>query len=267
MECTSQYERRVKTMANFYGISSDSVSTLFSSLGKSSSTGSSILAEYASIKNGSYYKLAKAYYSQAKKEDKTSDTKQNTDKTVTSVTDKERAQALNEVKSSSDSLAQSLDKMVSKGKDSVFVKVSQTGSDGKTAEKYDVDKIYNAVSSFVKDYNATYDAAKDSDVSSISSTARSMYNSTKANEKLLAQVGITLDSEKNLKVDEETFRKADMKKVESLFSGNGSYGYNLKVNASYASLSATTAANQKGLYSNSGKYTQFNQASAFEGLF
>ena len=253
-------------MSYFYGISSDSVSTLFSSIGKNSGTGNNILAEYASIRNGSYYKLAKAYYGQTKK-DSTSGTKTSSNETVAAATRKEQAQALNEVKSSSDSLAESLDKLMSKGKDSVFQKVAKNGNDGKTTEEYNADKIYEAVSSFVKDYNATYDAAKDSTVSSISSTARSMYNSTKANEKLLAEAGITLGSDNRLKLDEETFRNADMTKVQSLFSGNGSYGYNLKVNASYASLSATNAANQNGLYTSSGKYTDLNQISAFEGLF
>lgn len=254
-------------MSNFYGISSDSVSTLFSSLGKTSTSGNSILAEYASIKNGSYYKLAKAYYSKMQSEEDSSDSSKKTNKLSTTAAQKEKAQALNEVKSSADSLAESLDPLVGKGRDSVFKKVTQTGTDGKTTESYDVDKIYQAVSSFVKDYNDAYTAAKDSSVASISSTARSMYNSTKANANLLADVGITLDSENQLKLDEETFRVADMKKVESLFSGNGSYGYNLKVNASYVSLSATNAANQNTLYSSSGTYTQFNQASAFEGLF
>lgn len=254
-------------MSNFYGISSDSVSTLFSSLGNSSTSQSNILAEYASIRNGSYYKLAKAYYAKTDTQESSSSSKQDTTKTATVSSDKAKAQALNTVKSSADSLTESLDKLTAKGKDSLFQKVSKTGTDGKTTEDYDVDKIYSAVADFVKNYNDTYEAAEDSTVSSISSTARTMYNSTRANEKLLAQVGITMDSENRLVVDEETFRKADMKTVESLFSGNGSYGYGLKVNASYASLSASNAASQNSLYNSSGSYTQLNRLSAFEELF
>ncbi|MGN0170774.1 MAG: flagellar filament capping protein FliD [Lachnospiraceae bacterium] len=254
-------------MAFYYGISSDSVSTLFSSLGNTSNTQSNILAEYASIKNGSYYKLAKAYYSKADSTDSSSGSKQSTNKLVSSVSDKERAQALNEVKSSSDRLAESLEGLVSKGKDSVFTKVSQTGADGKTTEGYDVNKIYEAVSSFVRNYNDAYTAASSSTVSSISSTARSMYNSTTANQKLLSELGITLDSDNKLQLDEQTFRNADMQKAQSLFSGNGSYGYAIKLNASYASISATNAANQDSLYGSNGTYTKLNQVSAFEGLF
>ena len=57
-------------MTTFYGISSDSVGTLFSSLSTSSKSSnttsifssSNLLSDYYSIKNGSYKKLLNAYY-------------------------------------------------------------------------------------------------------------------------------------------------------------------------------------------------------------
>lgn len=265
-------------MANFYGISSDSVSTLFSSIGKGSSTGS-LLADYASIRNGSYYRLAKKYYAgqTPKISDTTStrkttttqksDTTKKTVDTVSKARENARAQEYNEIKSGADSLTKAADTLLSKGKDSVFTEKTVTEQDGSKTQKIDTDAVYKGVSGFVENYNTALENSKKSAVSSIKSARNTMVNSTLANRRKLAEVGINVDENNKLSIDKEKFEKADMNKVKSLFSGNGSYAAGIKTNASYMSMSAKNAATQKSLYSSTGKYNSYNQVPAFEDVF
>ena len=261
-------------MSNFYGISSDSVSTLFSSIGKGSSTGN-ILADYASIKNGSYYKLAKKYYSgQTSKVSETTekttrkkDTKKKTTDTVTKARENAKAQEYNEIKSGADSLTKAADSLLTKGKASVFAEKTVTDKDGNKTTKVDTDAVYSGVSGFVENYNKALENSAKSTVSSIKSARNTMVNSTMANKKQLEEVGIHVDENNKLTVDKEQFEKADMNKVKSLFSGNGSYAAGIKTNASYMSMSAQNAATQKSLYSSAGKYNSYNQVPAFEDMF
>ncbi len=234
-------------MANYFGISSDSVSTLFSGLGSGSSK--SILAEYASIRNGSYYKIAKKYYATEDSDKKTSekDNKNN----VSDKKAKLESEKLNAIKSSADKLADVTDEVLKTKKN----------------KEYDSKEMYSKVANFVEEYNKTIDSVKDSESKSINSSLKSMKNATKANQKMLSQIGISVSEEGKLSINKEDFEKADKTRVQSLFTGNGSYAYGIKANASYMSISATNAANQKNIYTNTGKYNNFNQISAFDDLF
>ena len=90
-------------MSTFYGISSDSVSTLFSSLGGGNSATGNILSTYAQIRNGSYLKLAKAYY--AKEE--TSKDKTNKNDKLSRLNAEQKAKELTEIKSNADNVIKS----------------------------------------------------------------------------------------------------------------------------------------------------------------
>ncbi|MBE5901968.1 MAG: hypothetical protein E7280_08695 [Lachnospiraceae bacterium] len=265
-------------MANFYGISSDSVSTLFSSIGKGSSTGN-ILADYASIKNGSYYKLAKKYYggqttkvsdtssTEKAKTTKKDNTTQKTADTVTKARANAKAQEYNEIKSGADNLTKAADTLLTKGNESLFAEKTVTDKEGNKTQKVDTEAVYKGVSSFVENYNKTLDNTKNTTASSIKSARNTMVNSTIASSRKLAEVGITVDKDNKLSIDKEKFENADMNKVKSLFSGNSSYGSGIKTNASYMSMSAKNEATQKSLYSSAGKYNSYNQVPAFEDMF
>jgi len=244
-------------MATFYGISSDSVSTLFSSMGNASSSRSGSLnidlSQYASIKNGSYYKVSKKYFenfSTEKTSDKSTNTTKKTTGTTASQQAKEEAKQLNTIKSSADQLAATADKL----------------EDTKVESQADVEGMVNQVSDFVKNYNATLKAAKESDGSAITSAFNSLKNTTAANENTLGKVGITVNKDSTLKLDESVFKNAKVKDVKNLFSGKGSYAYSTEVNASYMSVAAKNEATNTKTYTDSATFKNIDIASAFEGM-
>lgn len=241
-------------------------SYLFQGLSSGSGRGGSLgnlnfLSDYAAIKNGSYGKLMKAYYAKDSSPAKTSsaDTTANNKKTISTASD--TAKTLSDIEKAADSLKESADDLMTSGSKSVFAKKNVTTKDEqgfeKTTREYDVNAIYNAVSAFTKDYNNLLSKTGSSNSDSIQRRENSLINVTKANEKLLSKVGITVNKDNTLSIDEETFKKSDMNSVKTLFNGTGSYSYNVSAQASmidYAASRETTKANTYtgfGTYSNS----------------
>lgn len=239
-------------MATISGYDSNSIQTLFSSLNTGKTSGMSDLlginyADYASIRSGSYFKLLKNYYAETGEKDTT--------KKTSTATAKDSTKALARVEESAEKLKESADTLLKKGTDSVFTKTKQTDKDGKTTYDYDKDKIYKAVKSFVDDYNAVQKEAEDSKVKGVKTNADSMTRATKVNAKLLGELGITMDSDNKLSIDEKTFKEADMEKVKSLFQTTGSYGYQISAKASMVDYYAQNEASKSNTYNGSGMYT------------
>ena len=124
----------------------------FSSLmGGTANSSGNLLADYSSIKNGSYGKLVKAYYA-----------KQDAEKAALSGDSKQK---LTLMRSSADSLKKSADALNDSSlweKKKIKKKDEETGEEIEV-EDYDWDAIKKAVKSFIKDYNAVVGQAGDSD--------------------------------------------------------------------------------------------------------
>lgn len=231
---------------------------LFQSLpGSGSNANLSFLADYASIKNGSYYKLMKAYYSQDETSSQVSSIVQNKRKSTIS-TASDSAETLSSVQSAADGLKESADKLLSTGVSSVFKKVDVEGTDiyGRptTSQEYDVDAIYKSVSGFVDSYNKLIDEVEDVNASSISNKANSLIGMTEANKNLLSKVGITIGEDNKLSIDADKFKEADMTTVKSLFNGNVSYAYRVSAQASLIDFAASTEAGKSNTYNIKGSY-------------
>jgi hypothetical protein len=235
---------------------------LFSSLGSSSSSsstssllgGSSDLlginySDYATIRNGSYYKLLKAYYSDSASSEVSSVVSNSTS------TSKDSSKTLTSIQSAAESMKESSAALQATGKDNLFTKVSKTDDAGKTTTDYDTDAIYKAVDQFVTDYNNLIDKASDSNTTSILRAAKNMVNYSSVNANLLSKVGITIGSDNKLSIDKETFQKADMSNVKSLFQDKGSYGYQIQAQASLIDTYAQSEKTKSNTYSSSGTYT------------
>ena len=82
-----------------------------------------------------------------------------------------------------------------------------------------------------------------------------MVNYSKVNEKLLAKVGITIGKGNKLEINEEAFKKADMETVKDLFHDRGSFGYQIKIQASLTQTYAKTEAARANTYGKNGVYT------------
>lgn len=127
----------------------------------------------------------------------------------------------------------------------------QMGKDQDDAEKYDVDKIFATVKSFVKNYNNTFDAAESSSNSGVMSNLSSIREKTAKNADVLKQFGIDVDGKGRLKVDEDTFKKSDMSEVRKFFKD---YGSSVSVNASLVNYYMTTQASAASGYTAAGAY-------------
>ena len=226
-------------------------SYLFSSLtsNKSGGTNLNFLSDYAAIKNGSYAKLLKAYYNSDSNDAVKGIAGSKT--ASTSVTDADK-KALTKVQTSADALKESADVLMNVGEDSVFNKKSVTSKDENgvetTTKEYDTDKIYKAVKSFVDDYNSVINAVDDAGNDKVTNRAVSMANATGSNENLLGKMGITINEDATLSIDEKTFKAADMTTVKSLFNGTGSFGYRISAQASMIDFAADSEASKNNTY-------------------
>ena len=225
MDVTAPRHGGDKMSINFSG---NDYSYLFSGLNNSSGTNSSsnLLSDYASIKNGSYAKLMKAYYNEggSKGSTKTSTDKASKDDTV--------VKNLNKVQTATDDLKSAAE---------AITKKESIG--------------YDDIKSLVDGYNSVISAAnKVSDKSTIDRTTR-LVGDTLANNKLLKSVGITINEDSTLSVDKDTFEKANKLTVESLFKGAGSFGDKLSSKASLIKYSADRAVTKAGgTYTAKGNY-------------
>lgn len=195
----------------FTGLSSglaDTYSALLSGGTSSSQTDSmgSLLTDYASIKNGSYGKMMKAYCAKTISEED-SDTK--------------ASEASTESK-----------------KDTVCASAAQTAY--KAAEKLStaslssdhMEEAYQTVSSFIDGYNSLIKNASASSNGQIQKQAEYLSDAMYTNFKLFAKIGITLNSDRTLSLNETDFKNSDIATVKTLFHGSGSFADKVSAKAS-----------------------------------
>ncbi|MEY8391814.1 hypothetical protein D3Z36_14015 [Lachnospiraceae bacterium] len=246
---------------SFFGVNDAStVSTLFSSLNSNSKGGSvsgtNFLADYASIRSGSYFKLLKTYYgSDSASSSRVSKlAEKNNAKTSTSVS-KDATKKLTRIENSAEALKESADSLLAKGSKSVFNKVEVKQQDGTVKNDYDREAIYDKVNDFVKDYNRVIDNTEDTNTKSIQRNVDQMVDLTDSKEKALDEIGIRINTDDTLSIDKDTFMKADMEKVKRLFSGSGSYGYSVSAKASMIDYQAHNEVSKANTYGRSGSYS------------
>lgn len=198
---------------NLNGLNSgmaDTYSTLLGGMSGGDSAGgvSSLLGDYAAIKNGSYGKMMKSYYAKLEKQEEEESGK----------TSRQKAGKVKD--NSSASAAASLYKSASA--------LTSLNYDDRSEEN--ITKITDSVSSFIKDYNSLMKSAAKSENTTVQKQAEALYNSYYTNYKLFAKVGITLNSDKTLSFDEDSMKKAlqDTEHgrgatVKTLFGGIGSF--------------------------------------------
>ena len=216
------------------------MSDIYSSLlggSTGSDASSTLLTDYASIKNGSYGKMMKSYYAKVNEEESTSSGSnsktKNTDAASASAARKfyESATAMN-----------SLDY-----------------SEG------NIDELYDKVSEYVKNYNALMTAASKSENASIKAQADALNDYTYQNYKLFSRLGITMNSDRTLSINEDTFKKVNEKTgatniptLKTLFQGVNSFAdksadraskiYSLASDGDYVTSSQAKYAGSTGSY-------------------
>lgn len=247
------------------------VSSLFSSLNSGSASGSSglssILSDYSAIRNGSYGKLMRAYYRETG--DSTAKTFKNSAvKNSNTSTAADSSATIKELQSTTDDLTASAKNLYTTGSKSVFQKKSVTDENGQTSQQYDTDAIYKSVKSFVDDYNNVLNAADKSADSKVQNSVIGMVNYTKMESNMLGKLGITIGSDYELSIDEDTFKKADMSVAKSLFNGTGSYAYTVASKSAMTNSYADMEASRANTYNRFGSYgNTYNSGSIYNSYF
>lgn len=193
---------------------------------------STLLSDYASIKNGSYGKMLKAYYA-----------KTTAEKTGSSSSSK-AAKKTEEKDSASASAASTAYKSAEKLKNTEF-------------SEDNMDEAYNAVSDFVNNYNEMMKSASKSSIESVQRQADYLNDAMYTNYKLFAQAGITLNDDRTLSINESVFKKGNVATLKTLFNGMGSFADKVSAKASqiYRNANGGKAMSAKN-YTNNGTYNK-----------
>lgn len=207
-------------MATINGYDSNSISALFSSVNTSTNSNSTMnglyginVSDYASIKNGSYGKLMKAYYDIGDSDTTKTESKNDTDDTD---------QTLVSIKTSTADLKKSALGLYSSK--SLFEK--------KEDGKYDMEAIYDKVDAFIEDYNSVIAGVGSAETSSIAKAGASLVNAVSENKAMLEKMGITINSDYSLSIDKTKFMESKISDVKSMFGGVGSFAYQVGAKAS-----------------------------------
>ena len=115
------------------------------------------------------------------------------------------------------------------------------------------DNVYKAFSSFVKDYNNLIENTDKSANSNVVNQASYLKNIISNNKSAFAKMGVTVNSDKTLSIDEKKFKDSDMSGVKNMFSGAYSTAEKMtdRVNNIYRYATQGEALNKK-TYNNGG---------------
>lgn len=207
-------------MSTINGFDPNAMSSLFSSMGttNTSSTSNGMLGinlnDYASIRNGSYGKLMKSYY--ALDEEKVNDKKSKNDTDDSDAT-------IRGIKTTADEL-----------KDSAAALYSSKSLFAKDANgEYNMEAIYEKVSAFIEGYNSMIGSVGSAETEGIANAGASIVNNTSNNIDMLSKLGVSVSgADFTLSIDKEKFLKANISDVKSMFSGVGSFAYQVGAKAS-----------------------------------
>ena len=223
-------------MASINGINSGIDYSIFFG-GSSASSDGVDLTSYMSIKNGSYRKLLKNYYSSQKQEAK--------------ALAGDAGGKLTKIRSSADSLQKKAEALSA---DKLWKTEESTDEEtGKAKEKLsDAEAFVKAVKEFADAYNETIDAAASSETKSVLRSGGWMDTMTRKNGRLLNEVGITIGTDGKLSVNEEELKNANVTTLKGLFRGTDSYAS--KVSAKAVRIS-NAAKSRDGTYNSSGAWS------------
>lgn len=193
--------------------------------------------DYAAIRNGSYKKLLKSYYSQQK----TSQSTNSSDETKkTEKLDKADTTGLSKMQTEAKGLKEAADAF----KNEDLWK--------KTNGEYDTDKIVGAIKTFANEYNDVIEQSGKVNAKDVASDTRFMMSLTNTMSNSLSKVGITVGTDGKLSVNEETLKGANMTKVKALFSDE--YTFSGQVSQKAGSIE-NSAARSSSLYTSNGQFT------------
>ncbi len=202
----------------------------------------SLFSERNAIKNGTYKKLLKSYYSSLE-ENSGSTTSTNKRRGSNNIIDtllrekmyptvsKETEKANSDLTSGISSLKSSVSTLQSE-------KTYEDTENGSTA----AEKVVSAMKSYVNNYNSVVTASKSSTLTNKTAYVANMMSTTSKFEKELGEIGVMLKNDGTLQLDETKLKGADLSKVQKLFSTDNiqSYGSTIASRIKFAGGSTST---------------------------
>lgn len=221
-------------------------SGLFQSL--SSSNGSSnFLADYASLKSGSYGRLMKAYYGTTVNSSSTSSgTGTRTSNVLDQILEERKNPKVSEeVKEANANLTtgiSNLKKTVASLQNDATYTATQNAQTGQVSQSA-TDKTVSAMKDYVAQYNDVVNASKKSTMTNKTGYIANIMSSTAANADKLKEIGVTINTDGTLMLNEKKLRETDVTKVQDLFSSKDlmSYGSTVASRLNFAGIGINAA--------------------------
>ena len=201
----------------------------------------SILSDRSSIKNGSYKRLLKSYYSTGQNSSTTAGKKSSSSNIVDKILEEKRNPKVSkDVQEANANLTSGLSTLKSSVSALRNDKTYTDTTNGQSA----ADKVVSAVKDYVSDYNNVVKAAKGSTLANKTAYVANMMSSTAANADKLAEIGVRVNSNGTLELNEAKLKAADISKVQELFSPKDitSYGSTIASRLQFAGASSSTSA-------------------------
>lgn len=202
----------------------------------------SLFSERNAIKNGTYKKLLKSYYSSLE-ENSGSTTSTSKRRGSNNIIDKLLREKMYPTVSKETEKANSdLTSGISSLKSSVSTlqseKTFEDTENGSTA----AEKVVSAMKSYVNNYNSVVTASKSSTLTNKTAYVANMMSTTSKFEKELGEIGVMLKNDGTLQLDETKLKGADLSKVQKLFSTDNiqSYGSTIASRIKFAGGSTST---------------------------
>lgn len=186
------------------------------------------LGDYSLIKNGGYGKLMKSYYNQMKSDSAAATSKATSSQDVLDNILNERKQnnVSKDVQKSNDALKKGMSSLSSSLATLQNSSTYETTKDGKSAQ----DKTVNAIKDYVENYNKVVTSSKGSTLSNITNNVASIMDNTSSNATKLKNIGVNVNSDGTLSIDEKKLKEADTSKIQELFASDKYSSYGSKVN-------------------------------------
>ena len=203
---------------------------------------SNFLADYASIKSGSYKRLMKSYYGIGSSSSTSATGKSGSsggyvlDKILEERRNPKVSKEAQEANENLTTGLSNLNKSVSALRNESTFTDTQNGQSA-------ADKVVSAVKAYVSDYNDVVSSSKRSTMSNKAAHVANMMKSTKENAEKLAEIGVTINRDGTLKVNEGKLKAAGTSKVQELFSPKDSlsYGSMIASRAQFAGITGSTS--------------------------
>lgn len=144
-----------------------------------------------------------------------------------------KSEEYDSVKKSASSLKASAEILSETGEDSVFARAEESG---------DYSDLISLIERFTGDYNSLLESLSDLDTDKSANYSKELKSIVSGQSEALQKVGITVDSNGKLVVDEDALKNADMKALKDLFQGENSIAGKVADKSVY--IGANAAADQ-----------------------